>query len=66
MSGGHRYGVRCHSCRAVIPLFDDNSRGASPLPLLGPGKLKISCHACESQGYYAVEEFVAMEGDRND
>ena len=65
-SGGHTYGVLCHSCRVVIPLFRDSSHGAAPFPLLGPGRLRISCHACESHGYYAVEEIVPVEAGGQD
>jgi len=59
--GEHTYGVVCHTCQVAIPLFVDRSRGASPLPLMGPGKIRVGCAACETHGYYAVEEVVRMD-----
>ena len=58
--------MRCHSCSTFIPLFVDHGREASPLPLMGPGKLRISCESCASPGYYAVEELVCVDGEQKD
>jgi len=64
LAGAPTYGVVCHVCNVAIPLFVDRSRGSSPLPLMGPSRLRVSCDACQNTGYYAVEELVHVEAER--
>lgn len=47
-------GFYCKTCNAPILLFHDPNRGKTTLS--GEGKMKTTCHSCNSENLYGTAE----------